>query len=433
MLTINFITERYQTLVPNFLLNGERYDTMRLPKLFLCERGLGGRVLSIIVGMMILFYSPLFGQNTSTDSNQVLSAPEAFRLGMLALEKQNFRAAADAFRTASNLDSTNATYLHQFAKALLYAHFNNRDSVRLAYQSMTRYAELGNEASALQTQKANLLRSDIESRLEALLQDSLSIAKKQALRTNYDYSYKATAQKPPPPKKLDSSLAGQSDWRLSPHFAAGVMQQPNGLFDKWSSGGAALRWGTWFPLAPTLDCGMDVALSLHVGGLVDQASLPTAQDTASFVSRLYEADFTARFRLNPQGTPSVFGALGAVHLENTQTLGKSDSLAWRIPQPYFLIGGGLYFEPRTGEQGLMLDGRFYFVSFGGTLPLSRMITASVGYAFGSADILAEGAFADRSPTAEIRQTTLYARLALRWHIIQILVPALISSNVEKSQ
>lgn len=344
-----------------------------------------------------------------------ITASGAFRMGMLALEKQQFRAATDAFRTATELDPANTTFLHFLAKALLYADFNNRDSVRLAFEYINLYSALGKETSALQVQKAQVLRTDIENRLESLIQDSLKAAQKQALRTNYDYSYKATAAKPPPPKVIDSSLAGASDWRCTVSIAAGILKQSNNLFDEWASGGVALRAGAWLRLTQDLDWGFDAALSLRVGGVLDQASLP-AENDSTFLKRLYEVNIPLRLRFNTR-SGTTFGAIAALHLENVQRFRTEDARAWQPIAPFYLIGAGLFTEPRTGETGLVAEGRLYFFSFGGTAALSRMITGSVGYAFGSADLCAEGAYAERSGAAE---TSLYARLALHWHFFQTL-------------
>ncbi|MCU0426260.1 MAG: hypothetical protein MUF71_11610 [Candidatus Kapabacteria bacterium] len=350
---------------------------------------------------------------------QFTSAAEAFKSGLLALEKQQFRPAKDAFRWATVLDPVNTTYLHQFAKALFYADGKNRDSMRLANELMNLYSSLGKETSEVQLKKAQVLKTDIENRLEGLLQDSLRIAQRDAARYGADFGYKARLKPPPERKAPDSSLAGQTDWQISMLLAAGLMQQPHGRFDQWASGGVDVRWGAWLPLGDGLDWGVDAALSLRLSGLLEQTSLLSSIDSSFAYRRFYEAGTTIRLRFSPRST-IVFGVLGSVYADNAQGFRIRDNEAWSQFQPFFLAGGGVFLEPRLGLPGIILEGRYYALAFGAATTPSRIISGALGYGFGSAEILAEGMFMQRQNivSSALPQSLLYARLSLRWHFIQ---------------
>ncbi|MBL7993100.1 MAG: hypothetical protein JNN25_16810, partial [Candidatus Kapabacteria bacterium] len=82
--------------------------------------------------------------NTSINISPSASV-DAFRAGMISLERQDFRSAADAFRTAYTLDSGTNKHLHYFAKALFLAEMKSLDSVRFVQQLLALYAERGGE------------------------------------------------------------------------------------------------------------------------------------------------------------------------------------------------------------------------------------------------------------------------------------------------
>lgn len=365
-------------------------------------------------------------QSSSNASIQVpiqISAPEAYKAGILALERQYFRAATDAFRTATTLDPANTTYLHQLAKALFYAEGKNRDSVRLANELMNLYVSLGKESSALQMQKAQILKTDIENRLETLLQDSLKVAQREASKYGYEFGYKARLRPPPEKKAIDTSLAGQTDWRISAILSAGLFRQTVSRFDQWASGGLDIRGGAWFPLGEGLDWGFDAALAMRVGGVLEQTSSSDTFDSSTSLKRSYDVGATVRLRFSPRST-FLFGLIGSLYAENPQLLRTRDNEAWQSLRLYSLIGGGLFFEPRIGAQGIVFEAKYYALGILGTPAPSRMLSAALGYGFGSAEILAEGTYSERPEATVLTMnipTTLYARLTLRWHFIQSVV------------
>ncbi len=366
---------------------------------------------------------------------------DAFRAGMISLEKQDFRSAADAFRTAYMLDSGANKHLHYFAKALFLAEMKNLDSVRFVQQLMTLYAERGGEESALQRQKAQVLANDVESRLERLVQDSLQASQKQksGYMSGYQYSYQATVKKPTdsvPERRV--FLAGQGHFRLVLFGEVGGMlqaasaarqpseQQP--FFDQWGSFGLETRGGFWGGLSPDVDWGADGTLALRFGTLLDSGSIPTLVNPAKALQRLYEADASARVRLN--FSAGTVGIAGFAHVEYVETVrigaykpilySENYRTVFSIPQggdSFNLVGAGLGWEPRDGEQGLLAEGRYYFLPILGTETASRLMLARIGYSFGRASLLAEGALAARVFAGETVQT-LSLKLGLRWHIIQ---------------
>jgi hypothetical protein len=355
--------------------------------------------------------SPIFAQS-STD------ATSAFNGGIFALEKQNFRSAAHFFRTAYILDSANMTYLRHLAKALFHAEYNTLDSVRLAQQYLREYKERGGEQNLLWVEKANILTNDVNARVEALVQDSLRAAQKLANRyvSPYEYSYRATAQKPIEKVKAPESLAGKSVWTASLLLGAGLMQQPNTTFDRWIAGGLSIRAAFWGGLGETSDIGGDVGIRGTFGGLLESGSVPTRTDTGTALRRVYDGELTARLRFHFHSAGMLaFGA--TAHLENAQTLGftpENAATSVLVGIPFHVLGAGLGWEPRDGGEGLIANGRYFFFPFLGTDTRARMITASVGYTFGRASMLVEGAFAQRSATA----STLALQVVLHWHFIQ---------------
>lgn len=362
-------------------------------------------------------------QHSSTATIQIsasITAPEAYKTGIAALERQYFRAATEAFRMASILDPANTTYLHQFAKALFYAEGKNRDSVRFAYELMNLYVSLGKESSSLQTQKAQILKTDIENRLETLLQDSLRMAQRDAAKYGYEFGYKARLRPPPEPKGIDSSIAGQIDWRISVILAAGLFQQAGLRFDQWSSGGLDIRGGAWFPLGEGLDWGFDAALAMRVGGILEQTSRSDVADSSTSFKRSYDVGTSVRLRFSPRST-FLFGLSGSLYAENPQLLRTSDNEAWQSLRLYSVVGGGLFLEPRIGAQGVVFEAKYYALGIIGTPSSARMLTAVLGYGFGSAELLAEGTYSERPDATMLAiniPATLYARLTLRWHFIQ---------------
>lgn len=366
---------------------------------------------------------------------------DAFRAGMISLEKQDFRSAADAFRTAYTLDSGANKHLHYFAKALFLAEMKSLDSVRFVQQLLALYAERGGEESALQRQKAQVLANDVESRVEKLVQDSLQAIQKQksGYMSGYQYSYQATVKKPTdsvPERRV--FLAGQGHFRLVLFGEVGGMlqaasaarqpseQQP--FFDQWGSFGLETRGGFWGGFSPDADWGADGTLALRFGTLLDSGSIPTLVNPAKALQRLYEADASARLRVN--FSAGTLGIAGFAHMEYVETVrvgaykpilySENYRTVFSIPEGgdnFNLVGAGLGWEPRDGELGLLAEGRYYFLPILGTETASRLILARVGYSFGRASLLAEGALASRVFVGETVQT-LSLKLGLRWHIIQ---------------
>lgn len=378
--------------------------------------------------------------NTSINISPSASV-DAFRAGMISLERQDFRSAADAFRTAYTLDSSTNKHLHYFAKALFLAEMKSLDSVRFVQQLLALYAERGGEESALQRQKAQVLANDVESRLEKLVQDSLQATQKQksGYMSGYQYSYQATLKKPTdsvPERRV--FLAGLGHFRLVLFGEVGGMlqaasaarqpseQQP--FFDQWGSFGLETRGGFWGGLSPDADWGVDGTLALRFGTLLDSGSVPTFVNPAKALQRLYEADASARLRVN--FSAGTLGIAGFVHMEYVETVrvggykpilySENYRTVFSIPQGgdnFNLVGAGLGWEPRDGEQGFCAEGRYYFLPILGTEAASRLILARAGYSFGRASLLAEGALASRVFVGETVQT-LSLKLGLRWHIIQ---------------
>jgi hypothetical protein len=380
------------------------------------------RIFAYLSVVILLTFAHLttFAQS-STD------APSQFSAGLTALEKQNFRAAADAFRSAYLLDSANMTYLRHFAKALLYAEFKNIDSVRFVQQLMQTYALRGGEANALLAEKGKILTNDVDIRIDALVQDSLREAQRLATRyvSQYQYSYRATAQKPQERPKDSVSLAGTSVWRASLLIQAGAMIQPNATLDHW--GDVNLRFGAafWGTLGEGADIGGDVGLLGSLGAMLESGSIPTRADTGTALRRLYAAEFAARCRVHLHTVGVV--SLGAVaHVENAQKLGLSGAediaTSALVGTPFHLLGAGIGWEPRDGAEGLIFSGRYFFFPFLGTNSETRMMTAQIGYAFGRAALVVDGAYAERSRittgSASTAISTLSARVGLHWHFLQ---------------
>lgn len=392
----------------------------------LCAFGL--HTLSLFAQVPPLAWQP----NTSGD---------AFRAGIVALEKQDFRAATDAFREAYTLDSTVNKHLHYFAKALFLAEMKNLDSVRFVQQLMALYEQRGGEESAIQRQKAQVLVSDVNTRLEILVQDSLQATQKQKVGyvSGYQYSYQATVKKPMDSVRSERvSLAGRGHFRLmlvgelgAVLQSASAVRQPfeqKPFFDGWGAFGLETRGGLWLGLSPDIDWGFDGTLALRFGTLLDSGSIPTFVEPSKALQRLYEADVSARFRMNVAA--GTFGISAFAHLEYVETVSvgaykpilysENYATVFNIPQGgggFHLVGAGAGWEPRDGEQGLIAEGRYYFLPVLGTAANSRLMVGRLGYSFGRASFLAEGNLATRILADETLQT-LAVRLALRWHIIQ---------------
>lgn len=367
---------------------------------------------------------------------------ESFRAGLLALEKQDFRTATDAFRAAYLLDTTVNKYLHYFAKALFLAEMKNRDSVRFVQSLLAEYEQRGGEDNTVQRQKAQILAADVVVRLEALLQDSLQAAQRQKAGyvSGYQYSYQATARNP-----SDSvvqapriALAGRGHFRLGLFGELGaVLQSASSVqelsrqkpfFDQWGGFGIETRGGFWQGLSPDMDWGVDGILGLRFGTLVDSGSIPTLIVPAKSLQRLYEAESSVQFRLNIAA--GTLGVAASAHLEYVETVAvgaykpilysENYKTIFCVPQggfPFHLVGAGAGWEPRDGEQGLLVEGRYYFLPILGTVPQSSLITGKIGYSFSRAALIAEGALANRVLAGELVQTVLL-RLGLRWFIIQ---------------
>jgi hypothetical protein len=349
-------------------------------------------------------------------------AASEFNQGISALEKQNFRAATDAFRSAYLLDSANMTYLRHLAKALFYAEFKNLDSVRFAQYLLLKYNARGGEANPLLAEKGKILTNDVNARVDVLVEDSLRTAQRLATRyvSPYQYSYRATAEKPKERPKDSLSLVGKSIWTASLLIQAGVMLQPNQTFDHWGEGALSLRAAFWGRLSDGMDIGGEGGIMGAFGAMLESGSIPAVSDNGRSLRRTYVGEATARLRFHFHGLGVVsVGAFG--HLENAQTLGFTperviDSVL--VGTPFNLLGAGLAFEPREGAEGLILSGRYYFFPFLGTTPLARMITANVGYSFGRAALVLEGIYAERTVSANLPTTTIAARVGLHWHFLQ---------------
>lgn len=372
-----------------------------------------------------LTHSALFAQEVSNNeaSSDIAArkkqAAEDFSAGLTALEKQNFRAASDSFRSAYLLDSANMTTLRHFAKALFYAEYKNIDSVRFVHELLRVYEVRGGEANPLWQEKGNILKKDVGERLDVLIADSLKTAQKEATRfaTQYQYSYRATATKPVEHPKDTFSLAGQSVWTASLLIQAGVMLQPNRSLDHWGDVSLAVRGAFWGAMSETADIGWDVGVNASLGAMLESGSIPTRSDTANALRRLYSGELGARLRFYFHNT-GVLAVGGYGRLENGQTLGNTpENIATSALQgvPFHLLGAGLHWEPREGAEGLLVGGRFFFLPFLGTYSQARMITALLGYSFGRAALTLDGIYAERSESS----STLAARVSLHWHFVQV--------------
>jgi hypothetical protein len=372
---------------------------------------------------------------------QVNTSGDAFRAGIVALEKQDFRAATDAFREAYTLDSAVNKHLHYFAKALFLAEMKNLDSVRFVQHLLVLYEQRGGEESAIQRQKAQVLAADVNARLEILVRDSLQATQKQKAGyvSGYQYSYQATVKKPIDSIRSDRvSLAGRGHFRLmlvgelgAVLQSASAVRQPfeqKPFFDECGAFGLETRGGLWLGLSPDIDWGFDGTLALRFTTLLDSGSIPTFVEPAKTLQRLYEADASARMRMNVAA--GTFGISAFAHLEYVETVSigaykpilysENYKTVFNIPQGgdgFHLVGAGVGWEPRDGEQGLIAEGRYYFLPILGTAAASRLMVGRLGYSFGRASFVAEGDLASRVLAGETVQT-LALRLALRWHIIQ---------------
>lgn len=390
-------------------------ETLMMPKNFSYS------IKLCILSLVCILSASIANHDTfAQTSNEAVSS---FNSGISALEKQQFRTATNAFRTAYLLDSANMTYLRHFAKALFYAEFNNIDSVRLAQELLRIYKERGGENNSLYAEKGKILTNDVNTRVDDLVQDSLRAAQRAATKyiSQYQYSYRATAEKPVERPKDTASLAGKAIWTAFLHIQAGIMQQPNTLFDHWGEVSIGGKGAFWSALGEGTDIGGEFGLHGGLGAMLESGSIPNRIDTGVALRRLYSAEVFARCRIHFH-TAGIL-ALGAVaHAENMQTLGYTpENIAGSILQgnPFHLVGAGLCWEPRDSKEGLFAEGRYFFLPVLGTQTASRMITGILGYSFGRATLSLEGLYATRSfPVRSEALTTLALRVGLRWNFVQ---------------